>query len=536
MEVIDGLLKAAREYDRPGTERTAEALIEEARRAGQPLDRRPLRDALTQLRDNRWFDLLRDTTERIMEAGDKRPFVRRLYAQALIDTRAIDAAIPFLEQLVRDCRADAGEYDDARGLLGRAWKQAYVNGDYRNAEEARKLLRTSAEWYWIPYRDAVNKNDTLYHGINTVAVLARAERDGVSLGDGFPDWRALARELTAAVTDLEDRQKAMDWDLATAAEACVALAKDDPAQWRNALSWLKSYVYREGSAFAIMGTLRQLREVWGLSRTTEGGAPLVLLLEAEMLAKKGGQSLDASGARDVIRTLDREADMLQAVLGTERYHSLESLRMAMIRSCAVGKISKPFAVRGTGSGFLVRAGDIDENLDGQLFITNHHVVPAIVPLSKAVVTFEALDSGATKHAVKEQVWTSATADLDVTVLRLKDQVEGVEPFPLCDCVPDLDAEEKPRVYIIGHPLGGTLSFSISDNLLIDYVDPKVHYRTPTEEGSSGSPVFDESWSLLAVHRKGGKEIPKLRDKETTYAANEGHFFRTIRQRFRERPV
>ncbi|MBO3273159.1 S1 family peptidase [Hymenobacter defluvii] len=55
-----------------------------------------------------------------------------------------------------------------------------------------------------------------------------------------------------------------------------------------------------------------------------------------------------------------------------------------------------------------------------------------------------------------------------------------------------------RIYIIGHPDGGTLSLSLQDNLLLDYQEPLIHYRTPTVGGSSGSPVFNQQWQLIGI--------------------------------------
>ena len=76
--------------------------------------------------------------------------------------------------------------------------------------------------------------------------------------------------------------------------------------------------------------------------------------------------------------------------------------------------------------------------------------------------------------------------------------------------------------MIGHPSGlDTPQFSLQDNLLIDYDESLVHYRSPTEPGSSGSPVFDATWSLIAVHHAGGLEIPKLHGEGGLYPANEG---------------
>ena len=59
---------------------------------------------------------------------------------------------------------------------------------------------------------------------------------------------------------------------------------------------------------------------------------------------------------------------------------------------------------------------------------------------------------------------------------------------------------------------------------------RVHYRAPTEGGSSGSPVFDDSWDVIAVHHMGGKAgMSQLNGKTGTYAANEGISIQSIRQ-------
>lgn len=54
--------------------------------------------------------------------------------------------------------------------------------------------------------------------------------------------------------------------------------------------------------------------------------------------------------------------------------------------------------------------------------------------------------------------------------------------------------------MLGHPGGGLLSFTLQDTALLGFEKPWVFYRGWTEGGSSGSPVFDQRLSLIAMHR------------------------------------
>jgi len=85
----------------------------------------------------------------------------------------------------------------------------------------------------------------------------------------------------------------------------------------------------------------------------------------------------------------------------------------------------------------------------------------------------------------------------------------------------------PRVYVIGHPSGSGMAFSQQDNLLLDHEDPRVHYRAPTRHGSSGSPVFNSDWELLALHHYGHKQMAKLHGAAGFYSANEGIYIKAI---------
>jgi hypothetical protein len=201
-----------------------------------------------------------------------------------------------------------------------------------------------------------------------------------------------------------------------------------------------------------------------------------------------------------------------------------------------------------GTGFVVRGRDLVPDLkDDLLVVTNAHVV-SDPPLEKAAspneatVTFEILGKQqvTSRYSVAAIVWQSPPDQHDVSVLRLDAQLPAaVRPLRIASGLPRL-RPETPRVYIIGHPGGREISFSFEDNLLLDYelaiVDSadssspcRVHYRAPTEYGSSGSPVFDQSWGIIGVHHAGGRMMPMLNGKHEVYDANEGLWIGAIKR-------
>jgi V8-like Glu-specific endopeptidase len=99
------------------------------------------------------------------------------------------------------------------------------------------------------------------------------------------------------------------------------------------------------------------------------------------------------------------------------------------------------------------------------------------------------------------------------------------PMPMAKKLPLKDKDQ--RIYVIGHPRGGKISFSLYDNLLLDHDIPKIHYRSPTQGGSSGSPVFNQNWDLIGLHHAGGTRVQKLNGKVGVYPANEGIWIQSI---------
>lgn len=60
-----------------------------------------------------------------------------------------------------------------------------------------------------------------------------------------------------------------------------------------------------------------------------------------------------------------------------------------------------------------------------------------------------------------------------------------------------------RINIIQHPRTRYKEVCLHDNRITEIFANAIHYTTDTENGSSGSPVFDNEWELLAIHHAAG---------------------------------
>jgi V8-like Glu-specific endopeptidase len=169
-----------------------------------------------------------------------------------------------------------------------------------------------------------------------------------------------------------------------------------------------------------------------------------------------------------------------------------------------------------------------------VLVTNGHVVPERLAVDDAVVVFHGLDGDAGQQPpfrIVRRWWyqPSQRPGLDTTLLELDGYPANVAPLPLAGRLPAITGTTQ-RAYLIGHPRGLTQpQFSLQDNLLLDYDDTLVHYRSPTEGGSSGSPVFDNQWKLIGLHHAGGFDTPRLHNRGGTYPANEAIALPAIRK-------
>jgi endonuclease G len=158
-----------------------------------------------------------------------------------------------------------------------------------------------------------------------------------------------------------------------------------------------------------------------------------------------------------------------------------------------------------GTGFMVSP---------RLFLTNNHVLLDADAAEQALAVFnfelgEALEPAApTTFALRPDLFfhTVSWEDLDFTLVAVGERRRGAGE--LADqgfCVLS-DREDKHAkgavVNIVQHPNGWHKKIVLRENRIVGRLDRVLHYEADTEGGSSGSPVFNDAWEVVALHHWG----------------------------------
>jgi S1-C subfamily serine protease len=525
------LSETIKSLDKNLVEKLIDKLILHIRSSEKPYPEKDAVVVLGKLREQRYFKLMEMLCDAFIQSGQQSAHIRRQYAQALLEDHNLTAAIYVLNDIIRDARKVAPEeVIEAQGLLGRAYKQLYVNAVGARSPWILSALKKSLKHYHKVYQS--DPKQCLWHGINAVALLIRARQDGVRLR-GYPVPEELATSILQIINKKHKRKKVQGWDFAIAAEACLGMNNSD-----DALKWIHGYVKNTSvDAFQLASFERQLIEVWKLDPISSPGSLILPLVRQALLQREGGVvRIKAKAFHSSGQQKKADTQQLQRILGRDGVQSYQWMQMALDRARCVARIGLSTDI-GEGTGFLVKGSDLFSAWGEEMvLLTNAHVInssfsSAIHP-DDAVITFEALNGANEKveYAVDSVLWSSPPDQLDTSIIKLNKPVECATYYPVHPRLPA--AQGDSRVYIIGHPRGGSLAFSIQDNKLLDHEAPLIHYHAPTEPGSSGSPVFNSQWKLIAIHHAGGSKMQKLNGQKGSYPANEGIWIESIRKRLK----
>jgi V8-like Glu-specific endopeptidase len=279
-----------------------------------------------------------------------------------------------------------------------------------------------------------------------------------------------------------------------------------------------------------------LHSVNGVERLSDGQVPIVRFLKnaANQLAIKGRAQASIfervaglldNCAQGIVRLPEpsalQEVVRREVIIGRDDMVDLAFLQRGLTVAKSVARILVPRFEKGkqvyvaggapwcaSGTAWLIAPG---------LAITNHHVINArrsdelpaeaadfLSQGQHASIDFDFDFTESARTTAKVVKVEAASGALDYAILR----IAAALPRPALSLLPNklvTDATAYIAVNIIQHPRGEPKRIAFRNNLVTGADDIIVRYFTDTDFGSSGSPVCDDTWRVVALHR-GAKPV------------------------------
>lgn len=317
-----------------------------------------------------------------------------------------------------------------------------------------------------------------------------------------------------------------------------------------------------GRSSAFMADLNNITiavEAWG--QLDSGEWALVVLTKNALRFTKGTQQgrdletllgeLETLIVADIPLLMPLEVPIEEVLIWQQDERlPVSFLEQGLIASKSVAKVMVPRVVNGipssgisNGSGWLITP---------DLLITNHHVIDArdkrYEPSSKkvdfeaqalmATVWFNYMDRNLEHTEYQCTQLVHSSIEFDYALLRLSPISLSSSNKPLSSWGYLSVIQSKPillkgsRLNIIQHPQGGPQCIAIRSNFYVDYISTptapeRIRYLTDTEPGSSGAPVFNDEWQVIALHHAAVK-VPEAKYKdELVKYNNQGILINTI---------
>jgi endonuclease G, mitochondrial len=194
------------------------------------------------------------------------------------------------------------------------------------------------------------------------------------------------------------------------------------------------------------------------------------------------------------------AKLLEKIINTADFVGIRYLDAGVAAGRAIGRVNIRDALgklRGYGTGSLVSPA---------LLMTNHHVLPDAETARHSIIEFNYQD-GIDGRPLLAQVFPLdpdrfflADHERDFALVAVKASPDELAPFGFNRLI---EAEGKAIigecVTIIQHPRGEKKQVALRENKIVDIPESFLHYSADTEPGSSGSPVFNDQWEVVALH-------------------------------------
>ena len=203
----------------------------------------------------------------------------------------------------------------------------------------------------------------------------------------------------------------------------------------------------------------------------------------------------------------------ERVIGTRDFTAFAPSTQAAAAAASVARITTipdgGYIAQGVATGLL---------LPDSLLLTNHHVFPDATYAAGYAANFKhvADDRGLSEGVFFEldpQAFYLSDPQFDFAIVAVKpkglkgEDLAAIESTRLIETIGKVLTGMA--VDIIQHPEGGPRQFAVTNNRLVDIMpEGFLHYETDTERGSSGSPVYNTDWEIIALHHSA---VPDIKD-------------------------
>lgn len=243
---------------------------------------------------------------------------------------------------------------------------------------------------------------------------------------------------------------------------------------------------------------------------------IIKQLEADHTKRIANRSQQASRLQQIAVQMNDDGEVaarqLERIMQGNDLTDVNYLAIGMRRARSVARIAIRQNRRSLGlaTGFLVAPG---------VLMTNHHVFESAEMVKESLVQFQyerdasGMDLEAVEFGLRVDPAPILYKSLDVAIV-------AVEPISSSRrALQDfgwLKLSSTPGKAFVGeyltiiqHPNGQRKQICVRENKLLKYDDatPFIWYQTDTVTGSSGSPTFNTSWDVVALHHK---SIPRTR--------------------------
>jgi endonuclease G len=198
----------------------------------------------------------------------------------------------------------------------------------------------------------------------------------------------------------------------------------------------------------------------------------------------------------------------ERILGTRDLLDISHLVKGLAAARSVGRVTYRYAgKRGYATGFLIAPRVLMTNW--HVFKTAAETVESLIELDYERDSDGRLKSPSVFRFDPRRLFHS-DEQLDFALVAIDPQPIGesrkLDSFGWIKLSPVAGkVEEGDYLTIIQHPSGEPKQIALRENEFIERQSTTIWYQTDTAPGSSGSPVFNDTWQLVALHNSGVPE-------------------------------